>query len=164
MVFEPGGIAGAERAYPVWFRIALVGHDAANRITVAERTVRTWRGQVDLDGPQGPHLVSRPAPTLRGQGLAGLIRDRDLESGSDVAARSRARLTFDPAADGVPDALGEGPPTSVDGVTILRAGEGNRTPDLRLTMALLYRLSYPSEGGRKRGRKLPPRPLVSSAV
>jgi hypothetical protein len=28
------------------------------------------------------------------------------------------------------------------------AGEGNRTPDPRITNALLYQLSYPGEGAR----------------
>src|SRR3954453_16084503 len=45
-----------------------------------------------------------------------------------------------------------------DRTTVLkRAGEGNRTPDLLLTMEALCRLSYSGQAGRKSGRKLPRR-------
>jgi hypothetical protein len=42
------------------------------------------------------------------------------------------------------------------------AGAGNRTPDLRITSALLYRLSYPGEDPLRTGSK--PREVIQASV
>lgn len=57
----------------------------------------------------------------------------------------------------------DGVPTHVRHTVAHRAGAGNRTPDLGLTMAALYRLSYPGDRHHAINRTEPPTPTPSQS-